>query len=279
MGGGSDVDQAFSNRVANHVGSGADVVVLRTSGTDAYNDYLLNLMNADSVETLIIDTRNKANDDYVDWAIRSAEFVWIAGGDQSDYLNQWQGTKVQTAVQHVFDKGGVVGGTSAGMALMANSVYDPDGVAGAVSDEVVTDFCHETLNFSSRFINVPVLNNSLTDTHFQERDRMGRAIVSLGHHSNQYFSIAASEATSLFIDASGTGVVDGSNEVYIFKETANTQRVTLQCGSAVNYQNINRVKLLPGDNYNVVSHAHNGMQLDVSINGNNNNFYSPINPY
>ena len=69
------------------------------------------------------------------------------------------------------------------------------------------------------------------------------------------------------------------NEVYIFKETANTQRVTLQCGSPVNYQNINRVKLLPGDNYNVVSHAHNGMQLDVSINGNNNNFYSPINPY
>ena len=279
MGGGSDVDQAFSNRVANHVGSGADVVVLRTSGTDAYNDYLLNLMNADSVETLIIDTRNKANDDYVDWAIRSAEFVWIAGGDQSDYLNQWQGTKVQTAVQHVFDKGGVVGGTSAGMALMANSVYDPDGVAGAVSDEVVTDFCHETLNFSSRFIDVPVLDNSLTDTHFQERDRMGRAIVSLGHHSNQYFSIAASEATSLFIEASGTGVVDGSNEVYIFIETANTQRVTLQCGSAVNYQNINRVKLLPGDNYNVVSHAHNGMQLDVSINGNNTNFYSPINPY
>ena len=69
------------------------------------------------------------------------------------------------------------------------------------------------------------------------------------------------------------------NEVYIFKETANTQRVTLQCGSAVNYQNINRVKLLPGDNYNVVRHDRNGMQLDVSINGNNNNFYSPINPY
>ncbi|WP_404340727.1 Type 1 glutamine amidotransferase-like domain-containing protein [Pseudoalteromonas mariniglutinosa] len=279
MGGGSDVDQAFSNRVANHVGSGADVVVIRTSGTDGYNDYLLDLMAADSVETLIIDNRKKANDDYVDWAIRSAEFVWVAGGDQSDYLNQWQGTKVQSAVQHVFDKGGVIGGTSAGMALMADSIYDPDGVAGAVSSEVVTDFCDETLNFSNRFVNVPFLDNSLTDTHFQERDRMGRAIVSLGHHSNQHFSIAASEATSLFINADGNGIVDGSAEVYIFKETSRTVRQTLQCGSAVDYQNVSRVKLLPGDSYNVITHSHNSAQLDVSIDGNSSNFYSPTNPY
>lgn len=279
MGGGSDVDQAFSNRVANHTGSGADVVVLRTSGSDGYNDYLLGLMSADSVETLIVDTTTKANSDYVNWAIRSAEFVWVAGGDQSDYLNQWQGTKVQAAVQHVFDRGGVIGGTSAGMALMANSIYDPDGVAGAVSDEVVTDFCHETLNFSNRFVDVPFLDNSLTDTHFQERDRMGRAIVSLGHHSSQHFSIAASEATSLFINTNGDAVVDGSAEIYIFKETTRTNRATLQCGSAVNYQNVSRVKLLPGDSYNVNTHSHNGTQLDVSVNGNNSNYYSPINPY
>ena len=248
MGGGSDVDQAFSNRVASHVGSGADVVVLRTSGSDGYNDYLLGLISADSVETLIIDSTTKANSDYVDWAIRSAEFVWVAGGDQSDYLNQWQGTKVQAAVQHVFD-------------------------------QVVTDVCHETLNFSSRFVDVPFLDNSLTDTHFQERDRMGRAIVSLGHHSSQHFSIAASEATSMFINANGDAVVDGSAEVYIFKETTRTNRATLQCGSAVNYQNVSRVKLLPGDSYNVNTHSHNGTQLDVSVNGNNSNYYSPINPY
>lgn len=93
MGGGSDVDSAFSNRVVGHVGSNADVVVLRTSGSDGYNSYLQGLMAADSVITLIVDTRNKANEDYVDWVIRSAEFVFVAGGDQSDYLNQWSGTK------------------------------------------------------------------------------------------------------------------------------------------------------------------------------------------
>ncbi|PCK31801.1 pre-peptidase C-terminal domain-containing protein [Pseudoalteromonas piscicida] len=279
MGGGTDVDDAFSQRVAPHVGNGADVVVLRTSGTDAYNEYLLALMAADSVETLIVDSINKANDPYVEWVIRSAEFVWFAGGDQSDYLNQWQGTLVQSAVQHVFDKGGVVGGTSAGMALMADSIYDPDGVLGAISSEVVTDFCHETLNFSSRFIAIPMLDNALTDTHFAERDRMGRAAVSLARHSANHFNIAASESASIFINKDGDGVVDGSSEVYILRETAQTQRINLACGQPVEYQNFLRTKVLPGETYNVFSHAHTGNTLEVTIDGNLTNFYVPNNPY
>ncbi|RHW76123.1 pre-peptidase C-terminal domain-containing protein [Colwellia sp. RSH04] len=279
MGGGSDVDSAFSNRVAPHIGTNSDIVVLRTSGTDAYNGYLQGLTSANSVETLIIDTRTKANDPYVDWAIRSAEFVWISGGDQSDYLNQWHGTSVQTAIQHVFDKGGVVGGTSAGMALMANSIYDPDGVQGAVSSEVVTNFCHNTLQFSNRFISIPMLNNSLTDTHFQERDRMGRATVSLGHHSSNFFSIAASEGTSMFLTSNGNGVVDGYGEVYVLRETTQTQRQTLSCNQAVSYLDVLRTKLVSGESYNVFTHSHNGDAMNISINGNNNNFYTPSNPY
>lgn len=279
MGGGSDVDDAFANRVKPHIGEGKDVVVLRTSGTDGYNDYLQGLMAADSVETLVVDSRSKADDAYVEWAIRSAEFVWVAGGDQADYLNQWAGTKVQSAMQHVFDKGGVIGGTSAGMALMANSIYDPDGVSGAVSSEVVTDFCHNTLNFSARFVNVPALDKSLTDTHFYERDRMGRAMVSLAHHATDNFSIAASEGTSIFIDSSGVGVVDGSYEIYILRETASTTRDQLSCGQAVIYQNVLRTKLLSGQTYNFNNHSHSGTDLTIGIDGRNSTFYSPSDPY
>lgn len=279
MGGGSDVDDAFANRVKPHVGDTKDVVVLRTNGTDGYNDYLKGLLNADSVETLVVDSRSKANDDYVDWAIRSAEFVWVAGGDQSDYLNQWQGTKVQTAIQHVYDKGGVIGGTSAGMALMADSVYDPDGVAGAVSTEVVTDFCHNTLAFSNRFVNIGMLNNSLTDTHFYERDRMGRALTSLAKHSSNHFSIAASEGTSIFIDSTGTGVVDGSYEVYVLRETSQTNRTQLSCGQAVIYDNVLRTKLLSGQTYNFFNHTHTGSELFIGVDGRNTEFYTPANPY
>lgn len=279
MGGGAEVDEAFTDRVTPHVGEGIDVVVLRTTGTNAYNDYLLDLLNADSVETIIIDKRSKADEEYVEWAIRSAEFVWVAGGDQTDYLNQWQGTKVQTALQSVFDKGGIIGGTSAGMAIMAASIYDPDGVGSAVSSEVVTDFCHNTLSFSNKFVNIPVLNNSLTDTHFQDRDRMGRSIVSLGHHNNAHFSIAASERSAIFITNDGKSIVDGTGEIYILRETSATIRSQLTCGHPVVYSNISRVKLLAGDSYNFITLMNNGVEIMVDIDGNNTNFYQPTSPY
>ena len=279
MGGGSDVDASFSNRVRPHVGTGVDTVILRTSGSDGYNDYLMGLMQADSVETLLVDTRNLANSDYVEWVVQSAEFVFIAGGDQSDYLNQWQGTKLQTALQSVFDKGGVIGGTSAGMALMASSIYDPDGISGAVSDEVVTDFCHQTINFSGGFVSLPMLTNSLTDTHFAERDRLGRSTVFMGHHSNSHYSISADENSAIFVTANGSGVVDGGGAVYVLREQTSTQRTQLQCGQPVIYEDVLRVKLQSSDTYNFNTHNHTGSASSFSIDGRNNNFYTPTNPY
>lgn len=279
MGGGTDVDAAFTEQVGPHIGLQKDIVVLRTSGSDGYNDYLYGLLNADSVETLLVDRRSLADSAYVDWVVRSAEFVFVAGGDQSDYLNQWQGTALQSALQHVVDKGGVVGGTSAGMALMASSVYDPDGVAGAISDEVVLDPCHSSLNFSNAFLQVPMLDRFLTDTHFRERDRMGRAMASLATHAPDYRLIAASENTSLFVEASGEASAAGSGEVYVLRESAYTDRVQVQCGVELIYRDVERVRLLAGDRYDFNSDSHDGDIIDISVDGNYRRYYTPRDPY
>jgi len=279
MGGGSDVDSAFSQNVKNHVGSGVDVVVLRTTGGDGYNSYLLNRMVADSVNTLIVDSVSKANSDYVEWAVKSAEFVFVAGGNQSKYLNFWEGTKLQSALQYVYDKGGVIGGTSAGMALMSSTVYDPDGILGAISDEVVTDLCHETLNFFDGMLNLAVLTDTVTDTHFEQRDRMGRALVFLANQTSDHKVISASEDTALFVKANGDSVVVGSNEVYVIYDGNTTELSQGQCGHAVIYDNVNRIKLLPSQSINLNTLNHNGNEITISVDGRNNNYYSPSSPY
>ena len=279
MGGGTDVDSAFTGRVLPHIGNNQDVVILRTSGSDGYNDYLNGLLNADSVNTLLVDSRTLANSDYVAWTIKSAEFVFIAGGDQADYLNQWQNTQLQDALQHVYDKGGVIGGTSAGMALLGGSVYDPDGILGAISDEVVTDFCHDTINISQGMFSNNLLANSLTDTHFAERDRLARSVVFLGHLAAGSNVIAADENTSLYVKSNGESLVDGSGAVYIFKETATTERQQLSCNAPVIYNNIERLKLIANQQINLNTGSHNGETLSVSIDGTSNRYYSPLNPY
>lgn len=278
MGGGADVDAAFSLRVAPQI-KGGNVVVLRAAGTNAYNSYLQGLTNAASVETIIVDTVTKANSAYVEWAIKAAEAVFIAGGDQSAYLNAWQGTKVATALEHVYAKGGVVGGTSAGNHVLGQFVYDPDGVAGAVSSEVVTNYCHSTLNISSNFLNFPLLANTITDTHFRQRDRMGRSAVFQAKLGASGRVITVSEATSLFVTANGVGVVDGANEVYVLRADAQTQYTQIVCGQPVRIADLLRYKLLPGDSYNLSTNSTSITPTRLSIDGRSTSFYIPTVPY
>lgn len=93
MGGGSDLDEAF--RWLCNKGNGGDFLILRATGDDDYNSYVNGLCKANSVATLIIPNREAAMDPAVAEIIRRAEVVFIAGGDQSNYVRGWQGTPVE----------------------------------------------------------------------------------------------------------------------------------------------------------------------------------------
>ena len=91
MGGGTDVDAAFQ-WMCQRSGNG-DFLVIRATGTDAYNPYIQQLCpNENSVATLIIPNLAAASDPFVISTIQNAEALWIAGGDQSNYINFWKGT-------------------------------------------------------------------------------------------------------------------------------------------------------------------------------------------
>src|SRR5438477_8692289 len=94
MGGGTDVDAAFQWMCQRS--GGGDFLVIRATGTDAYNPYIQSLCPGEnSVATLIIPNRTMASDPFVVSTILNAEALWIAGGDQSNYINYWKGTPVE----------------------------------------------------------------------------------------------------------------------------------------------------------------------------------------
>jgi cyanophycinase-like exopeptidase len=108
MGGGTDVDAAFQ-WMCQRSGNG-DFLVIRASGTDAYNPYIRALCpNGNSVATLIIPNRTAASDPFVSSTIQKAEALWIAGGDQSDYINFWKGTPVETEINNVIARHAPIG--------------------------------------------------------------------------------------------------------------------------------------------------------------------------
>lgn len=290
MGGSTEVDAGFSQR-AYPIANGGDIVILRTSGRDGYNDYLYNLVTGplkpDSVETMLVDTRDKANSDYVDNAIRTAELIFIAGGDQATYVNAWQGTRVEDALHFAHARGAVIGGTSAGLAVMGEFVYDPDGIAGITSAEALADPYDPFMMLSTDFLRFPIMDGIITDSHFHARDRMGRTLAFMARlrqdgRAPQITALAIDEQTSLFIDRDGVGVVDnnGSGAVYVVSERADTQRAQVSPGLPLIYRNLQRIRVDAGRFYDFVTRQHNGIDSTISVDGGNAAApFTPTDPY
>jgi cyanophycinase len=277
MGGGLDVDASFSQR-AFPIANGGDVVVIRTSGTNGYNDYLFNLVSGalkpDSVETLLLDTREKANSDYAEWTLRNAELIFIAGGDQSSYLNAWKDTRSEDAIRAAYLRGAVIGGTSAGLAVQGEHIYDPDGVTAVTSAEAVANPYRSGMLFSTLFLDLPLMGDIITDTHFSQRDRMGRLLAFMARlrqdgNAPRIVGVGVSENTAIFLDRDGRGIVDGSGSAYVIEETADTQRTQVANGQPLVYRNLRRTRLVAGQTIDFVSGQTTGSAIILSVDGRN----------
>src|SRR5882757_914034 len=207
MGGGTDVDAAFQ-WMCQKSGNG-DFLVIRATSTDAYNPYIQQLCpNENSVATLIIPNLAAASDPFVISTIQNAEALWIAGGDQSNYINFWKGTAVQTEINAAIRRGAPIGGTSAGMNVLTQFVYSALASQGATSSQSLADPFNRYITLDRDFANVTGLQGIIGDPHFVTRDRMGRDLAFMCRiytygWSNAPRDIAVDERTALLIDATG----------------------------------------------------------------------------
>ncbi len=221
MGGGTDVDAAFQ-WMCQRSGNG-DFLVIRATGTDAYNPYIQQLCpNENSVATLIIPNRTAASDPFVVSTIQSAEALWIAGGDQSNYINFWKGTPVQDSLNMLIGQGVPIGGTSAGMNVLTQFVYSALASQGVTSSQALADPFNRYITLDRDFVNLPILQGIIGDPHFVTRDRMGRDLAFMcriytNGWSNAPRDIAIDERTALLIDGAGKATVVGSSTVYFMQ--------------------------------------------------------------
>lgn len=253
MGGGTDVDAAFQ-WMCQRSGNG-DFLVIRASGTDAYNPYIRALCpNGNSVATLIIPNRAAASDPFVASTIQKAEALWIAGGDQSDYITFWKGTPVETEINNLIVRHAPIGGTSAGMNVLSQFVYSALASQGATSSQSLADPFNRYITFDRDFVNLTILQGLIGDPHFVTRDRMGRDLaflcrLVLNGWSSAPRDIAIDEQTALLIDASGNGTVVGNSTVYFMQAPGAPQ--LCQAKTPLTYQNIAVYRINASGNFNL----------------------------
>ncbi|MEO6037788.1 MAG: T9SS type A sorting domain-containing protein, partial [Saprospiraceae bacterium] len=197
-------------------------VVIRASGTDAYNDYFFSGLGqtVNSVQTFVLPSLAAANDPYVAHRIRQAEALWIAGGDQADYVNWWKDGPVEAAIRYlIHDKKAPIGGISAGMAIQGGAYFAA--LNGSVTSlEALTNPYNPYLTLSNDdFLDHPDLQHVITDTHYDNPDRRGRHLTFLARLTQDFgfraLGIACEEFTAVCIDSAGQARVFGSYPQYI----------------------------------------------------------------
>lgn len=221
MGGSTDVDEAIAWLLTRS--GGGDVVVIRSSGADGYNQYMFDMVPVNSVETIMIDSREKAELSSVSDKIRAAEALFIAGGDQWNYVNYWKNTATEAAINYLLNtKGAPVGGTSAGLAILGSAYYSGQ-TGSATTAQALSNPYHRYVTLGQAdFLTANYLQNTITDSHYTQRDRQGRHITFMARLMKDFAyttikGIGVDEQTAVCIDGSGIGKVYGLNHAYFLK--------------------------------------------------------------
>ena len=253
-GGGPDDDAAMSALV--EAGGRGDAVILRMDDTGgAYARYFV-ARGARAATEISFDAaggndevagatlarlRTLANDRWVAQRIDAAETVFIAGGNQTKYVDVWRETEVAAALGRLVARGATVGGTSAGMHALAGVVHTPRGPGNSVisADALRDPYVGVgevpgslSLDLTVGSFAIPLLRGVVTDTHWTQRDRLGRSLVFLARSLTDGLGtlggltlLACDEGVAVLFDAAGTGrVFGGSGAAYAFRPDQRPER-------------------------------------------------------
>jgi len=202
IGGGADPDEAFAWQIRNT--NGGDYLILSAADYgDEYNNYIYNMSIAlgvpvNSVTTIQFYNEKASYDTNVLNTIRNSEGIFFEGGDQSRYMNWWVGTEVQTILESKVATV-TLGGTSAGLAILGNWVYSAqyDSIYSYGALQNPYDY---RITIEGALLHIPYLDTVITDTHFFERNRMGRMLTFLARILQDSSSADVSVARALGVD-------------------------------------------------------------------------------
>lgn len=219
MGGGTEHDEAMKWFLQK--ANGGDILVLRASGSDGYNDYLYTTLGVtvNSVETIVFNNATASTETYIHQKIANAEAIWFAGGDQWDYVSYWRNTAIDSLINlGIKNRNIVIGGTSAGMAILGGFYFSAQNGTVTSSTALSNPYDNNVTVDSLQFIDNIYLNDVITDTHYDNPDRKGRHLTFMARIFNDYGivskGIACDEYTAVCIDTTGLARVYGEYPSY-----------------------------------------------------------------
>jgi cyanophycinase len=174
-------------------------------------------LGVDDVQAVDVAQRADAQDEKALEAIGRATGIFFTGGDQLHITALLGATEMDKAIRRRCEKGAILAGTSAGAAMMSNSMF----IRG--SSETNPRFGSVDLGPGMDFI-----KGVLIDTHFSQRGRIGRLMTAVAHYP-QDMGLGIDENTALLVE---------EDKLKVIGEGA----VTVVDGSAMSFSNLPYVR-------------------------------------
>ncbi|HET9054940.1 MAG TPA: T9SS type A sorting domain-containing protein, partial [Cyclobacteriaceae bacterium] len=136
---------------------------------------------------------------------------------QSFYYNYFKDTKTEQAIVNKFNNGGVISGTSAGMAILSEVIYAALGNS-LYPDDVLQNFKDPDITLRNDFL--PFLPGFVVDSHLTERGRGARLMAFMANWyaatGEMLTGIGVDDRTALCIHPNNTAQVFGTGTVSFY---------------------------------------------------------------
>jgi cyanophycinase len=162
---------------------------------------------------LYVEDRSEAGDQDKLRVLDDAAGVFFSGGDQLRITSQIGDSAIEEKVRRLYERGGVIAGTSAGASVMSETML----VKGTSQETHRIGDLHMAPGLG-------LIRDVIIDQHFAERGRFGRLIGAVAHNP-RVLGIGVDENTAAVVEG-GSLTVLGSGAVYIVD------------GSRVTYSNL-----------------------------------------
>jgi len=220
VGGGSESDGGWSDIPYTWLVENANnkkVAIISYSSADQWLPDYFERLGAETAVNVRIANRDEALSDTIAAYLTSFDALFFKGGDQWRYYDYYRDTPVQQAIEDIYNAGGVIGGTSAGMAILSGIMFTAE-EGSAFPIDVLENINSRFVTLADDFLNF--YPKYFFDTHFIERGRTPRAIGFMAHwfkNENELISaIGIDDRTAFCIDAAGEAVVYGTGAASIY---------------------------------------------------------------
>jgi cyanophycinase len=217
VGGGAEDDGSWSDAPYGDAVALADSGVVAIVGASPASGWLpayFESLGARRAANYPVANAVAANQEALYDSLRAADLIFFRGGDQWTYLQAYAGSRLEDAVRENALEGKVIGGTSAGCAILSGWVFSAEN--GTVyPEEALEDPFNPYLTL--RPGPWTLAPDWIFDTHFTERGRQGRMPGFLARLRSlagaPVRGLGVDDRTAVLFGPDGTGRVYGSGTV------------------------------------------------------------------